>query len=182
MMIAFVYLALATLGLAFPSAEKRAAGPTVSIDNGTVIGSTTGAVDSFKGIPFAEPPTGTRRLRPPSPVSSPFGTITATGTPTACPQFYTQIDTANIPQNVVGEVLDSPLFQQATVTGEDCLTLNVQRPSTATSTSKLPVLFYIYGGGFESGSTQMYDGTNFITKSVSLGQPIIYVAVNYRYV
>ena len=179
-MQALLFLLLAALGHGGPIAEKRAAGPTVTISNGTVVGSTTGSVDSFKGIPFAEPPTGTRRLRPPSSVSSPFGTITSTGIPTSCPQFYTQVDTSSLAQNVLGEVMESPFFQQATLTGEDCLTLNVQRPSTATSSSRLPVLLYIFGGGFEFGSTEMYDGTNFIQKSVSLGQPIIYVAVNYR--
>lgn len=59
-------------------------------------------------------------------------------------------------------------------------TLNVQRPSGTSSASKLPVVFWIFGGGFEFGSTQSYDATNFIGKSVSLGKPVIYVAVNYR--
>jgi carboxylesterase type B len=64
--------------------------------------------------------------------------------------------------------------------GEDCLTVNVNRPIGTTSTSKLPVLFWIFGGGFELGSTLMYDGASLVADSISDGQPIIFVAVNYR--
>lgn len=170
---------LAAAAIAAPI-EERAAGPSVTIQNGTVVGSSASGVDSFKGIPFAQPPTGTLRLRAPQTIASSFGTITATGSPTACPQFYSQVDTTNIPDDALGELLDSPVFQEATVTGEDCLTLNVQRPSNVTSSSKLPVVFWIFGGGFEFGSTQSFDGTNFINKSISLGEPVIYVEVNYR--
>lgn len=63
---------------------------------------------------------------------------------------------------------------------EDCLTLNVQKPSNATTSSKLPVLACIFGGGFVSGSTQIYDGSSLIPKSNDLGSPIVYVAMNYR--
>lgn len=59
-------------------------------------------------------------------------------------------------------------------------TLNVQRPATATSKSKLPVVYWIYGGGFEAGSTNTYDATDLITNSITQKEPIVYVAVNYR--
>lgn len=147
-MITPLLFALLGTSLALPHLEKRQIlAPSVSIKNGTIIGSTTGLVQNFYGIPFAEPPTGTLRLKPPHTITKKYGTITATGTPTACPQFYTQVDTSNLPDDVVGMLADSPLVQNVTVTGEDCLTLNVQRPSTATAGSKLPVLFWIYGGG-----------------------------------
>ena len=162
--------------------EERAAGPSVTIQNGTVVGSTSSGIDSFKGVPFAQPPTGNLRLRPPQSITKSFGTLTATGTPTACPQFYSQVNTTNLPSEVVGLITDLPFFQEITNTGEDCLTLNVQRPAGTTASSKLPVLFWIYGGGFEFGSTQTYDGSSIVSKSVSLGKPIIYVAVNYRFV
>ena len=161
----------------------RQTGPSVTIANGTVIGSTSGGVDSFKGIPFAQPPVGNLRLKPPQPLSTSFGTITATSTPRACPQFEFQINWSNLadfPESVLGEIVDTPLGQQLTNAGEDCLTINVQRPSTATATSKLPVLFWIFGGGFELGSTQSYDGTSFVQRSVAMGQEVIYVSVNYR--
>lgn len=127
--------------------EERAAAPSVTIANGTVVGSTSSGIDSFKGIPYAQPPVASLRLKSPQTITSTYGTITATGTPTACPQFYSQVDSTNIPSDVLGELLDSPLLQTVTVTGEDCLTMNVQRPSTATSGSNLPVIFWIFGGG-----------------------------------
>jgi carboxylesterase type B len=80
----------------------------------------------------------------------------------------------------LGLLADTPFFQTTTNTGENCLNLNVQRPSGTTSKSNLPVVVWFFGGGFEFGSTQTYDGTSLITKSGALGSPIIYVAVNYR--
>ncbi|KAK5124269.1 hypothetical protein LTR85_001972 [Meristemomyces frigidus] len=160
--------------------EERATAPAVTIQNGTVVGSISSGVDSFKGIPFAQPPTGTLRLKPPHTITATYGTITATGTPTACPQFASQVDTTNIPSDVLGTLLDSPIGQAIEVEGEDCLTMNVQRPSGTTSSSKLPVILWIFGGGFEAGSTANNDGSNFVSESVKLGQPVIYVSVNYR--
>jgi carboxylesterase type B len=64
--------------------------------------------------------------------------------------------------------------------GEDCLTLNVQRPAGTTSNSKLPVLFYIHGGAFEAGTAQRFDGSEIIQKSTALGEPILYVTAEYR--
>lgn len=145
--------AAAVLAVAVPI-EERAAAPSVSIKNGTIIGSTSSGVDSFKGIPFAEPPTGTLRLKPPQTISSTYGTITATAVAPACPQFYSQANTTDIPAGALGDLLDTPLLQKAQDESEDCLFINVQRPSGTTSNAKLPVLFWIFGGGFEFGDTQ----------------------------
>lgn len=64
--------------------------------------------------------------------------------------------------------------------GEDCLNLNVQRPAGTTSESLLPVVFWYYGGAFQSGTTQGFDATALISNSVSQEKGIIYVAANYR--
>lgn len=142
-------LTAVTAALAAPLDEKRAIGPSAVVKNGTVVGSILGNVDSFKGIPFALPPTGSLRLKPPQSITAayPSGTFAATGVPKACPQFFSQVDSSDIPSDVLGELLMSPLLQVATNTGEDCLTLNVQRPAGTTSSSKLPVVFWIFGGG-----------------------------------
>jgi len=144
-------LAVASV-LAAPVNEDRAAGPSVTVNNGTIVGSTLLGVDSFKGIPFALPPTGTRRLKPPQSYNTiyPGGTLVATGVPTACPQFQASVNESNLPDSVVGLLLDSPIAQAATVQGEDCLTLNVQRPSGTTAGANLPVIFWIYGGGMKT--------------------------------
>ncbi|KAF2654595.1 alpha/beta-hydrolase [Lophiostoma macrostomum CBS 122681] len=164
--------------------EKRAA-PTVTAPSpaATIVGKSALSVDTFNGIPFAQPPTGQLRLKPPQALTADQGTIDATGTAMACPQFFfsTDDDTgALIPTDALGIILNTPLFQTVTDAGEDCLTLNVIRPAGTTADSKLPVLFWIFGGGFELGSTQMYDGTSLVTESVAQGKPVVFVAVNYR--
>jgi len=194
----FAFFCIVTGALAAPA--KRLFTPSVTIKNGTVTGSTTGTIDTFNGIPFAQPPVGNLRLKPPQSLASGFagGSYAAVGVPTACPQFLTQVNTTNVPQDAVGYLLDSPIGQTATLTGENCLTLNVLRPSTATSSSKLPVVVWIYGGGkssqltyrfklethsakgFEFGSTQTYNGSPLVQTSMNLGQPVIYVEMNYR--
>ncbi|KAF2005775.1 alpha/beta-hydrolase [Amniculicola lignicola CBS 123094] len=161
---------------------ERAAAPTVVAPSpgATIVGKTALLVDSFNGIPFAKPPTGQLRLKPPQPLTSALGTIDASGTAKACPQFFFSADADDFPSGVLGVVLNTPLFQTVTNAGEDCLTINVQRPVGTTASSKLPVLFWIFGGGFELGSTSMYDGTSLVLESVLQGKPIIFVAVNYR--
>ncbi|ORY55843.1 Alpha/Beta hydrolase protein [Pseudomassariella vexata] len=174
---------LFVISFASPVNVRQNSGPSVAIRNGTVVGSSSGGVDSFRGIPFAQPPVGNLRLRKPQPLVAGFsgGVFTTTGTPRSCPQYSTETNTSSLSLTVAALFSLTPLGQAMTTpTGEDCLTLNVQRPSTATSSSRLPVVFWIFGGGFQAGSTSMYDGTNFITKSMSLGEPVIFVAVNYR--
>ncbi|KFZ13398.1 hypothetical protein V501_03729 [Pseudogymnoascus sp. VKM F-4519 (FW-2642)] len=155
--------------------------PTVKLPSGAnVIGSSIAGIDSFKGIPFAQPPVGQLRLRPPRAIVNQSGNILATGIPKACPQLYLPIDTSNIPAAALGLLLNTPLVQTVTNAGEDCLTVNVQRPASATSSSKLPVIFWIYGGSFQFGSTQIYDGSFIIKNSVQQRKDVIFVAVNYR--
>jgi len=177
-------LFLVVLPLAFAVPTKRAAAPTVAIPfpSATIVGSTSGIVpvDVFNGIPFAQPPTGSLRLKPPQSLTSALGVVTATGTPQACPQMYFSDDTSDFPTGVLGVLLDTPLFQTITNAGEDCLTINVIRPAGIAASAKLPVLFWIFGGGFELGSTAMYDGSSLVSGSVLEGRPIIFVAVNYR--
>lgn len=183
-MRAATIFSLLPLAIAAPAAvplDKRASPTVVAPSAGaTVVGKSLLGVETFNGIPFAQPPTGNLRLKPPQPLTSSAGQVDGTQTPKACPQFFFSLDANNFPTNVLGTVLNTPLFQKVTNAGEDCLTINVQRPAGTTSSSKLPVLFWIFGGGFELGSTQMYDATSLITSSISAGKPIVFVAVNYR--
>jgi len=178
-LFAFLLCALPVV-LAVPA--KRAAAPTVAIASpaATIIGSSLGLVEKFDGIPFAQPPTGSLRLKPPQPLTSSIGTVRAIGTPKACPQLLFSEDTSQFPAGVLGTLLNTPLFQTITNAGEDCLTVNVIRPAGTTASSKLPVLFWIFGGGFELGSTQMYDGSGIVLGSIAKGKPLVFVAVNYR--
>ncbi|KAK4064343.1 hypothetical protein Trihar35433_7860 [Trichoderma harzianum] len=153
-------------------------GPTVALRYSTVVGSSSNGVDSFRGIPYAQPPVGSLRLKPPQPITSSLGEVQATATPKACPQFSSQFTPSGLPPALVDIITNiSNVVQNQ---DEDCLTLNVQRPSDASSGSKLPVVFFIYGGAFESGATQGVDSTNLIQASIASGTPIIFVAANYR--
>ncbi|KAF7561601.1 hypothetical protein G7046_g2544 [Stylonectria norvegica] len=176
-------LSLVTLALAIPAPSQtlqdRAVKVTVSLPSGTVVGKSTLNVDSFAGIPFADPPTGSLRLRPPQRPSKPLGTFDATGTAAACPQMFVSSDSMDLISTVIGSFLDIPLLK--VLTGqEDCLTITVQRPTGTKAGDDLPVLFWIFGGGFELGSSSMYDGASLLGTAVGQGQPFIYVAVNYR--
>lgn len=176
-------LLLGLLPATLAAPAKRATAPSVAIasPSATIIGSSDSSVETFNGIPFAKPPVGALRLKPPQALSSPLGTVVATGTPKSCPQMYFSSDvSSSLSTAVLALLLETPLFQTLSNAGEDCLTINVQRPAGTTASSKLPVLFWIFGGGFELGSTQIYDGTGLVQEAVSNGQPIIFVAVNYR--
>ncbi|KAL9089379.1 MAG: hypothetical protein Q9159_002595 [Coniocarpon cinnabarinum] len=165
-------LATARRQLVHSQLLPRSPSPSVAIEYGTVVGASSEGIDSFKGIPYALAPTLSQRLAPPTAVSSPFGTIVATDAPAACPQFILQT-------HPLGIGLDQ---QELALNGqdEDCLTITVQRPSNTKADSQLPVVYYLFGGGFELGWSSQYTGANLIPKSVSLGLPVIYVAVNYR--
>lgn len=170
-----LFAALLPLGIA-------ASTPTVTISypEATIVG-LGGKVEQFPGVPFARPPTGPLRLKPPQPITEPYGVYDAVANPPACPQFIfsTVLDDA-IPTSGLGLLLNTPLFQKALLQSEDCLYLNIHRPAGTTPDSKLPVLFWIFGGGFQIGWNSMYDGTPWVTESIKEGQPIIVVTVNYR--
>ncbi|KAH7320838.1 Alpha/Beta hydrolase protein [Stachybotrys elegans] len=159
--------------------EERAAKVTVALPSGTVIGDTVLKVESFKGIPFADPPVGSLRLRPPKRLSRPLGTFDATGIAPSCPQMFLSSDALGVVGGVLTDLLSIP-FLQPVAGQEDCLSVSVQRPAGTKAGDKLPVLFWIFGGGFELGSTLMYDGTSLLTTAVDQNQPFIFVAVNYR--
>lgn len=169
--------------LAAPAHEKRAGAPIVTISHppATIVGAPgVDNVDSFNGIPFAVPPTGSRRLRPPQPIKTPLGTVQAIGPAKSCPQFEATTDKSDFPTSIIAQLANIALFQTISNAGEDCLTLNIRRPSGTKAGANLPVLVWIYGGGFETGSTGMYDGSNFVASSMDLNMPVVFVAMNYR--
>ncbi|ORY56156.1 putative extracellular lipase [Pseudomassariella vexata] len=160
--------------------EDRATDVTLVIPAGTVVGSSIGSIENFGGIPFAEPATGPLRLKPPVRLNSSFGTVDARGFGPACPQMFFSTDESSLLTSVLGNLLNTGLFQTVTDQTEDCLTMRVQRPAGTAADAKLPVLFWIFGGGFELGSPQMYDGSGLVAQGVKIGKPFIFVSVNYR--
>jgi carboxylesterase type B len=122
---------------------------TVEIPGAFIIGNVMNDVESFGGIPFAEPPIGNQRLRPPMRLRSPLGQLDATGPAGACPQMVVSVESQDFLFKLVGKIANLPWIQEATGQSEDCLTVTVARPSGTTADEKLPVLFYIYGGGYQ---------------------------------
>jgi para-nitrobenzyl esterase len=129
---------------------------TVKVTGGEVQGVVTESISIFKGIPFAAPPVGDLRWKAPAPVQAWTGIKKADAFAPACMQA------ANSQGNT------APV-------SEDCLYLNVWTPAIKPA-EKIPVIVWIYGGGFSGGSTSipMYDGMNFAKKGVVL------VSVAYR--
>jgi carboxylesterase type B len=162
-----------------PVVEPRLEKVSVGISSGTITGRSLAGVETFAGIPYAKPPVGSLRLKPPQKLTSSLGNFDATGIAAACPQMFLSTDGSNPIFDIIGSVITLPLFQ--IVNGqEDCLTMTVQRPAGTAANAKLPVLFWIFGGGFELGSTSMYDATGLVANGVDMGQPFVFVAVNYR--
>jgi para-nitrobenzyl esterase len=131
----------------------------VSTVSGVVQGALQDGVVAFKGIPYAAPPVGPLRWAPPQPVKDWQGVRRALVFGPDCMQLPTPGDMA-------------PL---RTRPAENCLYLNIWRPKR-TSVRSLPVMVWIYGGGFVNGGTSpaVYDGSAFARDGVVL------VSFNYR--
>ncbi|GAA5984602.1 hypothetical protein JCM10908_003417 [Rhodotorula pacifica] len=140
--------------------------PNVTIKNGTVIGAylPTFDQDAFLGVPFAQPPVGDLRLRRPRSLNATFsgGVYEATEYSPFCP-------------GVGSDDWPYPL-------SENCLRLNVIRPTGTKEGDNLPVGYWIYGGGFQQGGNadQRYNASYVVQRSVEMGKPIMVVQVNYR--
>jgi carboxylesterase type B len=128
--------------------EKRAA-PTVTIASGTIVGTTSSGAEAFHGIPFAQPPVGPLRLKPPVKLNRSLGVFDASSAAPACPQMVANSASKDLLSEVLTTVANTALFQQALKISEDCLNIDVYRPAGTKAGAKLPVLFWIFGGGFE---------------------------------
>ncbi|KAH8810799.1 triacylglycerol lipase [Xylogone sp. PMI_703] len=137
--------------------------PTVTVRNGTYIGvhNSHYAQDYFLGIPYAQPPLGNLRFRPPV-------SLNDTWHDSKPAQTYSP--------ECVGYGGDDIGY----TTSEDCLTLNVIRPSN--TGDGLPVVVWIHGGGLVMGGSvdRRYNLSFIVQNSVYAETPIIGVSINYR--
>uniref|UniRef100_A0A3P9JI75 Carboxylic ester hydrolase n=1 Tax=Oryzias latipes TaxID=8090 RepID=A0A3P9JI75_ORYLA len=124
-------------------------------------------VVGFLGIPFGEPPVGKRRFRPAEPKRPWQGVYKADSYPNACFQFVDK----SYP-GFPGIEMWNPNREMS----EDCLYLNIWVPSSV-KPHNLPVMVWIYGGGFYSGSSSLdvYDG-----RYLASVENVIVVSMNYR--
>jgi para-nitrobenzyl esterase len=144
--------------VAAASAMARAQSPQTTVESGAISGVREGGLNVYKGVPFAAPPVGDLRWRPPVPVAPWAGTLKADAFAPACMQVGVSMPGETPP-----------------TVSEDCLYLNIWTP-VATAREHLPVIVWIYGGGYINGSASMplYWGDRLAHKGV------IFVTIAYR--
>ena len=156
----FLLIILVLLSTIAVSCAPKAAPITdqVKIDTGLISGTTVGDIHVYKGIPFAAPPVGNLRWKPPQPVTPWQGVKDCTKFGPAPMGYYNAM---------------FPAFSKPP--SEDCLYLNVWTPAKMTG-DKLPVMVWIYGGyyRFGEGSEPLYDGEKLAQHGV------LVVTFNYR--
>jgi len=172
----FLVLALCVNAVAGCGGREDPAAPVPVADEATrrappagdVIGSAgSHGGHAWLGLPFAQPPAGALRWRSPQPVARWDGVREALSFGPPCPQFASSVG------GVPGE--------RGTIQGdEDCLTLNVYAPALAVDAvpgegARLPVMFWIHGGGNTIGAASVYDGSALATQ-----QNVVVVTTNYR--
>ena len=127
----------------------------VRTESGPVRGVHNGAVDAFLGIPYGAPPVGDKRWRPPQPAEGWKDVREAK----AFGAYCAATKSTNGPRSEA----------------EDCLFINVWRPSDVSADARLPVYVFIHGGGFINGSSNQADMTEIVEKTGVVG-----VSFNYR--
>jgi para-nitrobenzyl esterase len=146
---------LAAVAAASPSIATADTHPVIRTEGGLVRGFEAERVDKFLGLPYAAPPIGARRWAPPARAEGWTGVRDATRYSSRCAQLASG--------------------NGARSEREDCLFLNVYRPAEIGSKARLPVLFWIHGGGLRVGAGDQHDGT-----LLARTNDIVVVSINYR--
>ncbi|NGY64842.1 carboxylesterase family protein [Lentzea sp. NEAU-D13] len=147
--------ALALALVQVPAAGAAGDGRVVKTDKGAVAGTVTSTYRTFGNIPFAAPPVGENRWKDPRPVAPWQGVRDATTPAPMCAQ-------------------NPDLGQPTGSETEDCLYLNVTTPAGQPKKPR-PVMVWIHGGSFTSGSGSLYDARWLATKN-----DVVVVTINYR--
>jgi para-nitrobenzyl esterase len=159
-------IAATALAAAVSPPPARAAGPVVATEDGPVRGIATATMRAFLGIPYAAPPLGELRWRPPQPHARWHAPLDATKFANHCAQNASPFGIAS--------------------TSEDCLFLNVYTPNDRGSSRTLghdfdgvfrrhPVMVWIHGGALVVGESDDYDPARLVERG-----DVIVVTINYR--
>jgi para-nitrobenzyl esterase len=159
------------------SGNSGSASTTIATVKGLVTGIEENGAFAFKGIPYAAPPVGANRWKPPQPVPAWDNALDTTSFAAQCiqPEVASSEDASSVPPRAIGD--------------EDCLYLNVWTPASAQSDSGLPVMFFIHGGANLFGSAS--ESIDFILNTMSgaswydgsrlaANGNVIVVTLNYR--
>ncbi len=152
-------LAVVLWGCASVAPVGAVSDPVVQAPGGVVRGREVGEILAFKGIPYAAPPVGELRWRPPQPAQAWTGVRDASDFGPACVQ----------PTSRTRHIYSVDLGP----TSEDCLSLNVWTPDVS---GRAPVFVWIHGGSLVAGSSKepWYDGRRLAEEGV------VVVSINYR--
>ncbi|KAM0165000.1 hypothetical protein ACHAPG_000249 [Botrytis cinerea] len=150
-----------------PRGVNNTSSPTVSVLNGTYYGTylPTYDEDIFLGIPFAQPPVGPLRFNPPQSLN------TTWDTPRNATEYSPECIGYGSDNWILGNIIS-----------EDCLTLNVVRPSGISPDANLPVAVWIHGGGNTAGGAMdpRYNLSFIVAQSMEAETPMIVVSIQYR--
>jgi len=149
---------LAALAVLAGAGAASADTVTAKVESGVLPGQTSGDVAVYRKIPYAAPPVGALRWKPPQRPMPWTGARDASANGPACMQVMNAGGRPN------GGGASGPI-------SEDCLTLNVFAPKGA---AHAPVMVWIHGGANTLGAGSIYDGSAFAKDGV------VYVAINYR--
>jgi para-nitrobenzyl esterase len=131
----------------------------VETTNGKIKGYSRRGVIKFKGIPYAAPPVGNLRFKPPTPAEPWSGVLDATNYGPVAPQ----------PPSALENMFSDPLPSSEA----ECLTLNIWTQSIKDKLK--PVMFWIHGGAFITGSGRALDGSRLVLRG-----NVVVVSINYR--
>jgi para-nitrobenzyl esterase len=182
-------LAALAAATSVPTTVLSQAPALVRVDAGELQGVVADGVASYKGIPFAAPPVGELRWRPPQPAARWAGVRQAAEFGPSCMQGRfggpppgagragapPATGTAPAPATPPVPTAATAATAAAPAPSEDCLYLNVWRPADPAA-RRLPVMVWIYGGGFTGGSSSSPN-----TSGVQFAkQGVVLVSMNYR--
>ncbi len=135
-------------------AKRQGSSPIVGTADGRLRGQAAGTIDEFLGIPYAAPPVGSLRWRPPQPAAHWTGVRPATNFGPHCPQTGSPFGLASMSEN--------------------CLFLNVYAPAGSLRGGSLPVMVWIHGGDLTAGESNDYNPAGLVRDGA------VVVTINYR--